>query len=318
MKLGFCLTAATAGLWRVYRALLAPADLTQVGGLAARHWARPCNMAWRQYLQCQAFSCRPQGYEPAWAAAFCPAMLAELWGCPKPPAHARDSPAGWVWVPETFRDLHPIKKLPFKPSSCFGACPEESIARSVVLACDKSFSFLLCTDHVLFMLSSWFWFPGNSCCVWWPGELPKNLDGSSTAARAIKTGRFPFRAAKSHGGRFHCRGRLRLQGVLSSARLLSLCKTWQQLPGACEGRNRTRSRAAPCCKAPPSAFALSGLLGSRVSVSAGRCPAGISLALEGKLLRYAGPWWHRLGLKLLRGRLERRLSRSSCVPGGRN
>lgn len=37
MKLGFCLTAATAGLWRVYRALLAPADPTQVGGLAALH-----------------------------------------------------------------------------------------------------------------------------------------------------------------------------------------------------------------------------------------------------------------------------------------
>lgn len=35
MRHGFCLTATTAGLWRVYRPLLAPADPTQVGGLAA-------------------------------------------------------------------------------------------------------------------------------------------------------------------------------------------------------------------------------------------------------------------------------------------
>ena len=51
-----------------------------------------------------------------------------------------------------------------------------------------------------------------------------------------------------------------------------------------------------------------------------KCPTGISLALEGKLLNYAGPWWHLLGLKFLRGRLERRLSQSVFVPipGGRN
>lgn len=61
-----------------------------------------------------------------------------------------------VWVPEMFRDLHPIKKLPFKLASCFGAYPKESIACSVVLACDKSFSLLLCMGHVLFMLSRWF------------------------------------------------------------------------------------------------------------------------------------------------------------------
>lgn len=51
-----------------------------------------------------------------------------------------------------------------------------------------------------------------------------------------------------------------------------------------------------------------------------KCPTGISLSFEGKLLNYADPWWHFLGLKFLRERLERRLSQSVFVsiPGGRN
>lgn len=61
------------------------------------------------------------------------------------------------------------------------------------------------------------------------------------------------------------------------------------------------------------------MLASHLFVLDGKCPTGISLAVEGELLNYAGPWWYLLGLKFLRKASEEAQHEYLVpIPGGRN
>lgn len=156
-----------------------------------------------------------------------------------------------------FSGLHLIKKLLFKPISCFGARFKESIICPIVLTCDKDFSLLLCMWYVLFIFSMQLFF-----CFLEIADMHGDPESHLMSEQHVHTCEGEITRYFSLMSSWVPQWKLPLQGERRCLQDIAICSCTlfcssdSDSRETCERKNKRGSSANPCCKTLSLGFAL--------------------------------------------------------------